>query len=122
MLEVNSQQVLITEKAKSEFLLAPILYEIARRNQDKISFFSGHNFDVDKTLGLKGFCDFLFAKVPKTPIIKEPVFCPKLPVTVTLLANCSTFVKSPSFISVLITKLLLRNGLKIIYNGLCLKV
>jgi tetrahydromethanopterin S-methyltransferase subunit G len=75
VLKINSEQALTTEKAKSEFLIAPILYEIARKNQDKISFFSGYNFDVEKSLGLKGFCDFLFAKVPKTSIIKEPVFC-----------------------------------------------
>ncbi len=75
VLEINAAQALITEKAKSEFLIAPILYEAARSNQDKISFFSGHNFDVDKSLGLKGFCDFLFAKSPKSPIIKAPIFC-----------------------------------------------
>jgi hypothetical protein len=74
-LSINERQVLMTEKGKSEFLIAPILYEIARKNEDKISFFSGHNFDVDKQLGLKGFCDFIFTKSPNTPIIKAPVFC-----------------------------------------------
>jgi hypothetical protein len=74
-LEINTKQSLSTEKAKSEFIIAPILFEIARKNYDKISFFSGHNLDVDKELGLKGFCDFLFTRAPKTPIIKEPIFC-----------------------------------------------
>ena len=74
-LEINAQQSLTTEKAKSEFIIAPVLYEIARRNLDKVSFFSGHNFDVDKDLGLKGFCDFLFTKSPESPVIKDPVFC-----------------------------------------------
>ena len=74
-LEINSQQSLTTEKAKSEFIIAPVLYEIARKNLDKVSFFSGHNFDVDKDLGLKGFCDFLFTKSPENPVINAPVFC-----------------------------------------------
>jgi hypothetical protein len=74
-LEINLQQNFVTEKAKSEFIIAPILFEIARLNRDKISFFSGHNLDVDKDLGLKGFCDFLFARIPLSPIIQEPIFC-----------------------------------------------
>ena len=74
-LEINTKRLRNTEKAKSEFIIAPILYEIARKNEDKVSFFSGDNFDVDKDLGLKGFCDFLFAKVPESPVIREPIFC-----------------------------------------------
>jgi hypothetical protein len=74
-LEINSKIALTTEKAKSEFLIAPIVYEIARKNEEIISFFSGHNLDVEKELGLKGFCDFIFAKSPYSPIIKSPVFC-----------------------------------------------
>ena len=74
-LEINLQQQLSTEKAKSEFIIAPILFEIARQHRDKISFFSGYNLDVDKSLGLKGFCDFLFTRVPESTTIKEPIFC-----------------------------------------------
>ena len=74
-LEINTMQSLTTEKAKSEFIIAPVLFEIARKNADKVSFFSGHNLDVDRTLGLKGFCDFLFSRAPKSTFIKEPVFC-----------------------------------------------
>ena len=74
-LEINSRQVLTTEKAKSEFIIAPILYEIARKNKEKVSFFSGYNFNVDKELGLKGFCDFIFTKYPRITVIKEPVLC-----------------------------------------------
>ena len=74
-LDINSRQVLTTEKAKSEFIIAPILYEIARKNKEKVSFFSGYNFNVDKELGLKGFCDFIFTKYPRITVIKEPVLC-----------------------------------------------
>jgi hypothetical protein len=75
LLEMNTDMTLNTEKAKSEFIIAPILYEIARKNRASISFFSGHNLNVDKDLGLKGFCDFLFTKVPESTYIKEPIFC-----------------------------------------------
>ncbi|MFN4256065.1 MAG: hypothetical protein ACK4Q5_13765 [Saprospiraceae bacterium] len=74
-LQINSRMVLTSEKAKSEFIIAPVLYEIARRNEDKISFFSGQNLDVDPALGLRGFCDFIFSKVPASPIVNAPVFC-----------------------------------------------
>ena len=75
ILEINLEQPLSTEKAKSEFIIAPILFEIARHHRDKISFFSGHNLDVDKSLGLHGFCDFLYTRVPESSDIQEPIFC-----------------------------------------------
>lgn len=63
-----------TEKAKSEFLIAPILAEIRRRNRDVLALYSGFNFTVDALRGLQGFCDYLLAKMPasltpETPII-----------------------------------------------------
>jgi hypothetical protein len=75
ILKINTKKFLATEKAKSEFIIAPILFEIARKNDETVSFFSGHNLDVDKNLGLKGFCDFLYTKAPQTPIIESPIFC-----------------------------------------------
>lgn len=75
ILEINLKQALSTEKAKSEFIIAPILYDVARQHKDKVSFFSGHNLDVEKSLGLKGFCDFIFTKVPESADIQEPIFC-----------------------------------------------
>lgn len=63
-----------TEKARSEFLIAPVLRELQQKNPDDFAVYSGFNFDVDKKLGLQGFCDYLLAKlplkiVPDTPII-----------------------------------------------------
>jgi hypothetical protein len=75
LLELHIKQALATEKAKSEFIIAPILFEIARKNQNSVSFFSGYPLDVDKNIGLKGFCDFLFSKMPNSPIIDAPIFC-----------------------------------------------
>ena len=74
-IEKNVTKNLATEKAKSEFLIAPIVAEIEERNADVVSFYSGYQFDVDKTLGLKGFCDFVLSFSPRSLIITEPVFC-----------------------------------------------
>ncbi|MDZ7879118.1 MAG: hypothetical protein U5L45_15655 [Saprospiraceae bacterium] len=64
-----------SEKAKSEFLIAPVIAEIAERNVDSISFYSGYQFDVDKSKGLKGFCDFIISAEPEAFIISAPVLC-----------------------------------------------
>lgn len=74
-LEETSQEALYTEKAKSELILTPIIRELKRQNPQKFSYFSGYEFNVDKKLALKGFCDFLLSTVPNTPLIKSPVFC-----------------------------------------------
>ncbi|TAE32913.1 MAG: hypothetical protein EAZ91_03370 [Cytophagales bacterium] len=66
---------LLTEKAKSEFLIAPILKEIRRLNNFSISVFSGYNFDVEAEKGLVGFCDYLFSTETHSIDIKAPVFC-----------------------------------------------
>ncbi len=64
-----------TEKAKSERMIMPILDELEEINNRSFSTFSGHQFNVDKALGLMGFCDFILSKKPKSPLIKAPVFC-----------------------------------------------
>lgn len=63
-----------TEKAKSEFIIAPLLNELRQHNKNVFAVYSGVQFNVASSLGLQGFCDFLLAKlplslVPQTPII-----------------------------------------------------
>ncbi|MBO3461903.1 hypothetical protein G7B40_015975 [Aetokthonos hydrillicola Thurmond2011] len=62
-----------TEKARSELLISPILVELRRNFQRKISLFSGESFDVDPSLGLNGVCDFLVGGSPVQSEIEEPV-------------------------------------------------
>ena len=64
---------LATEKAKSEFLIAPILNELQQNNQTVFAVYSGFNFDVDKEKGLQGFCDFLLAKLPLNIVPDAPI-------------------------------------------------
>lgn len=74
-IEFASSLHLGTEKAKSELIVTPILTELLVRNDKRITYFSGYNFDVDKTRGLKGHIDFMLTRSPKTPFISAPVFC-----------------------------------------------
>ncbi len=63
----------VSEKAQSEFIIAPILLELETLLTDSISLFSGEDFTVDRSLGLNGICDFLIARSPAQLIIKAPV-------------------------------------------------
>ncbi len=60
----NDGLSLNTEKAKSEFIIAPILNEVRHNNKNVFAVYSGFNFNVDVARGLQGFCDFLLAKLP----------------------------------------------------------
>jgi hypothetical protein len=66
-LEINS------EKARSELIVAPILVEIKKRLPERMSLFSGREFNVDPARGLSGYCDFLISRSPEQLIIESPV-------------------------------------------------
>ncbi|MDY6783331.1 MAG: hypothetical protein SW833_12445 [Cyanobacteriota bacterium] len=62
-----------TEKARSELLIAPILLELRRQVNYKISLFSGSEFNVEPAQGLNGTCDFLISLSPERLFISAPV-------------------------------------------------
>lgn len=62
-----------TEKVRSEMLIAPILVEIRENLDRQIAVFSGVAFNVDRKLGLHGFCDFLISQDPLLLEIQAPV-------------------------------------------------
>ncbi|MBF2001930.1 MAG: hypothetical protein IGS38_14545 [Synechococcales cyanobacterium M58_A2018_015] len=62
-----------TEKARSEMIIAPILVELKRMTGDRISLFSGTQFDVDASQGLTGFCDYLISLSDQQFFIQAPV-------------------------------------------------
>ncbi|MFY7787003.1 MAG: hypothetical protein ACOVQA_03935 [Thermoflexibacteraceae bacterium] len=70
-----SREALTSEKAKSESVVVPILKELKRKNPNKFSYFSGLQFDVDKSKKLNGFCDFLLSLEAEKLEISAPVFC-----------------------------------------------
>jgi hypothetical protein len=62
-----------TEKARSEFLIAPVLAELRRQANYQISLFSGTEFDVDKEKGLSGYCDYIISCSKEQYFIHVPV-------------------------------------------------
>lgn len=62
-----------TEKARSEFIIAPILSEVRRQLHHEISLFSGIDFTVDASRGLNGICDFLISLSPEQMAVAFPV-------------------------------------------------
>ncbi len=73
-LSLNTDIVTGSEKAKSEFIIAPIIRELVRHNPDKMTVFPGYQFDVLPEKGLTGYCDFIFSKSVHTLLIEAPVF------------------------------------------------
>lgn len=62
-----------TEKARSEFIIAPILMEVVEQKRRQVSLHSGVDFTVDRKLGLAGFCDYLFSRSPERTEVVAPV-------------------------------------------------
>lgn len=62
-----------TEKARSEFLIAPILSEVRRQAKQQVSLFSGSDFSVDRDKGLNGYCDFILSRSSEQFEITAPV-------------------------------------------------
>ena len=62
-----------TEKSRSELIIAPILLELRRQSEAKISFFSGIEFNIDPTLGLNGVCDFILSFAAEQLMVTAPV-------------------------------------------------
>ena len=61
-----------TEKAKSELIIAPLLWEVKRLMNRQISVFSGTDFTVDIAAGLNGVCDFLISRSREQFEIEAP--------------------------------------------------
>ncbi|TAH21406.1 MAG: hypothetical protein EAZ08_03535 [Cytophagales bacterium] len=74
-MEEASRESLMTEKAKSEFVVVPILRELRRRNANKFKIFSGYEFDVDKSKKLNGYCDFMLSANIEKLEVTAPIFC-----------------------------------------------
>jgi hypothetical protein len=62
-----------TEKARSEFIIAPILAEITELTHHAVSLFSGVEFNVDEEKGLTGRCDFIFSASRVQYAIEAPI-------------------------------------------------
>lgn len=74
-LSLGSELALATnsEKARSEWLIAPILADFWGRYGGRISLFSGIEFNADAEHGLTGFCDFIIGRTPQLPRLHAPI-------------------------------------------------
>lgn len=62
-----------TEKARSEFIVSPILAEVYQRSLPEVGLFSGVDFPVDDKQGLNGVCDYLLTRSREHAVIAAPV-------------------------------------------------
>lgn len=63
-----------SEKAQSEFVVAPILLDLRKRNQKFFTIYSGDFLVADTSAGLTGECDFILAKNTGSFTINLPIF------------------------------------------------
>jgi hypothetical protein len=64
---------LVSEKARSEFIVVPILLAAGDSIPEDLTIFSGQRLDVDPALSLVGECDFILALTPAVPRLKAPL-------------------------------------------------
>lgn len=62
-----------TEKARSEFIIAPVLAELRRLLGGSFGLFSGIELDVDSSRGLNGYCDFILTQSPIQSVLTAPL-------------------------------------------------
>ena len=62
-----------TEKARSELIVAGVLFELREHFDRRISLFSGIDFSVDAEKGLTGVCDFLISLSSEQFFLEAPV-------------------------------------------------
>ncbi|MEG4419026.1 hypothetical protein QUA70_10520 [Microcoleus sp. LAD1_D5] len=62
-----------SQKSRAEMITAPILIELREQLQNRISLFSGIDFNVDSERGLDGSCDFLIGNSSGLLLVVAPV-------------------------------------------------
>lgn len=61
------------QKARSEFLIAPMLTELQFRYPNQFRVFSGVELSADPEKGLNGVCDFAFARGENPYALTDPI-------------------------------------------------
>jgi hypothetical protein len=60
------------EKARSEWIVAPLLGDVWGRYDGRVGLYSGIDFQADPAAGLVGFCDFAFCRGPQQVTFTPP--------------------------------------------------
>jgi hypothetical protein len=61
-----------SEKARSEFIVAPVLLALRQISHERITVYSGATLNADVTRGLNGECDFIVAEGIALPALLSP--------------------------------------------------
>lgn len=69
----GTRLALISEKARSEFIVVPILLAARELSGDQVAIYSGQRLDVAPEDGLAGECDFILALGPALPPLHAPL-------------------------------------------------
>ncbi len=64
---------LVSEKARSEFIVSPILLASRELCHDAIAIHSGQRLDIQPEQGLVGECDFILTLSPPVPVLRSPM-------------------------------------------------
>ncbi|HYH67101.1 MAG TPA: hypothetical protein VD866_20565 [Urbifossiella sp.] len=67
------QLALVSEKARSEFIVAPILLAVREASGEMVAILSGQRLDVDVERRLVGECDFLLTRSEPVPRLRAPL-------------------------------------------------
>jgi hypothetical protein len=69
----GTQLALISEKARSEFIVVPILQAARDLSGGRLAIDSGRRLDVDPARGRVGECDFILALAPPVLPLRAPI-------------------------------------------------
>jgi hypothetical protein len=67
------QLPLVSEKARSELIVMPVLLACRELSGNSVAIYSGSRFDVAPDQGLSGVCDFLVARTAPVPDVRAPL-------------------------------------------------
>jgi hypothetical protein len=73
ILAKNTALAYISEKARSESIISPVLAAAREVTGNKLAVFSGQRLDADPARGLSGECDFILALTDPVPPLQAPV-------------------------------------------------
>ena len=73
LLDRGMRLALVSEKARSEFIVAPILLAVREATGDAVAILSGQRLDVDVDRRLVGECDFLLDRSEPVPRLRAPL-------------------------------------------------
>jgi hypothetical protein len=73
MLKEGRDLAVLSEKARSEFIVAPVLMACRELLQEKIHVFSGITLNAAPEQGLTGECDFILARTASSFAVQGPL-------------------------------------------------